>query len=363
MFLTDKNILHYLLARGLVTPSAAVDGDVQIIQGERRHRHFRIERQHGPGLFVKQVKQWDPATQACLEREAACYRLAAGDDGFAALREWVPAFRDWDPARRVLSVELFAGAKNFTQYHGQEGTAPAEIAGEVGTMLGQWHREIRLEPGDPRLGHLFEGRVPWILVLHRNPAQGFHPQGHGAHYVADTLRRDPTLSQAMEELARRYRPTCLIHGDVKWDNLLVTGDGDGNGVRIVDWEIADVGDPLWDVAGVFQSYLVFWLLSMPLTSGVAPAQIEQQANFPLPEIQPAFRAFWDAYLEARDLAGGDAEAALTTALRYTAARMTQTTYEAGVTYGQAIPQLRYMMQLAQNTLLKTDDAVHDLLGM
>ena len=366
MQLNADHLLDYLLGRGLVSPTAAVDGDIRIIEGDRRHRHFRVERGHGPGLFVKQVRQWDAETLACLRREASCYRLAAENASFAALQPWVPAYRDYDPARHVLTTEYFAEARNMTQFHGQTGTAPVEIAEALGQALGEWHARIRIEPGDPQYAGLFPNRLPFILTLHRSPAQAQHPQGAGSLYVANTLRQDPVLWQAMDDLARRYQPTCLIHGDIKWDNLLVLDEDGDLHLRIVDWEIADIGDPLWDAAGVLQSYLLFWLLSMPLTSQADPNRMDELARFPLPRIQPALRAFWDAYAESRGLAetGPDsASATLRVGLRFAAARMTQTAYETGVAYGQPIPQVRHMMQLAQNILLKTDQAVHDLLGM
>ncbi len=367
MILNEHNILHYLLGRGLVTPSAAVDGDIRIVQGDRRHRHFRIERSQGTGLFVKQVRQWDPQTTSCLQRESICYRLAAQDGAFASLRGRVPVYRDYDPSSHILTAEFFAEASNMTQLHGRLGTAPIEVAEDLGEMLGCWHREIRITPGDPRFGDVFPGRLPWILVMHRQPPQASHPDGQGALFVCNTLSQDPVLRQAMEGLVQGYKPTCLIHGDVKWDNILVLGEAapeaTERSTRMVDWEIADFGDPLWDVGGVFQSYLGFWLLSMPLASGVLSAQIEQQANFPLSTAQPALRAFWNAYRDAREMADDEAEEALRTSLRYAAARLTQTAYEAGVTYRQAIPQLRFMMQLSQNLLLKTDNAIHDLLGI
>ena len=360
--LEGSRVLDFLLKRGWLDRSVAVDGDVQVVAGDGRHRHFRVERPSGEsGLFVKQVKSRDPLTVACLEREAACCRLAATEPGFAALRGHVPALKGYDPYHHVLCVELFQGAPTFTAFHGASGSLPADLAAQVGTVLGDWHRDLRLKTGDARFGGLFPARLPWILDLQSSPLQTTHPQGPGALFVANTLRSDAALRGAFSELARSYTPSCLIHGDLKWDNLLVVQGEDGPSVRFVDWEIADIGDPLWDVAGVMQSYLLAWLLSMPLGSSLPGAQMEARARYPLASVQKALQAFWRAYADARALQDEPAE--LLRALRFTAGRLAQTTYESGVTYKAAIPQLRFMLELCRNTLLKTENAVHDLLGM
>lgn len=365
--LHNSQVLDYLLGRGWVDPALAVDGGLQVVEGERRHRHFRIEHKNGgKGLFLKQIKSWNPVTQVCLQREATCCRLAAADPAFEALKGWIPALRGYDPGLHVLGMELFQGAPNLTQFHGRTGKLAEGPARLLGTVLGRQHRDIRLQVGD-RLGALFPGRLPWILDLQSSPAQRSHRQGAGALYVANTLRHDPGLRQAFSQLAWSYQPSCLIHGDLKWDNVLVlesTERGqDEQSVRFVDWELADIGDPLWDVAGVIQSYWASWLFSRPLGSATPPNHMESQADFPLGSVQRALQAFWTAYDDARDFDEETGRRELVQALRFAAARLVQTAFETGVTHGRAVPQLPYLMQLSQSILLDTEQAVTDLVGM
>ena len=44
----------------------------------------------------------------------------------------------------------------------------------------------------------------------------------------------------------------MIHGDVKFDNILVSDDG----MLLVDWELAGLGAPVWDLAGVVDGLLI-----------------------------------------------------------------------------------------------------------
>ena len=43
---------------------------------------------------------------------------------------------------------------------------------------------------------------------------------------------------------------ALIHADLKHDNVLIERAADGLRVRILDWEMARIGDPAWDLAGL-----------------------------------------------------------------------------------------------------------------
>src|SRR5213076_3215200 len=84
------------------------------------------------------------------------------------------------------------------------------------------------------------------------------------------VRQYPEFPSALEALRTGWRSERLIHGDMKWDNCLVLGSGGpGQGpspplpLRVIDWELADFGDGLWDVGGIFHSFLCSWLMSMP----------------------------------------------------------------------------------------------------
>ena len=47
-----------------------------------------------------------------------------------------------------------------------------------------------------------------------------------------------------------WRAETFIHNDVKWDNFLVyarAGSRRLTQMKIIDWELANFGDPAWDV--------------------------------------------------------------------------------------------------------------------
>src|SRR5262249_34706490 len=99
MFLTQTNVVHYLLSRAVVTTGDVVDGDLGILEARRRNRNFRVIRKPGDGLFVKQIPSLVPETVMSLQREATCYRLTTSIASLAALRRYAPELVDYDPVK------------------------------------------------------------------------------------------------------------------------------------------------------------------------------------------------------------------------------------------------------------------------
>jgi hypothetical protein len=131
----------------------------------------------------------------------------------------------------------------------------------------------------------------------------------------------------------------------------------------VDWELADFGDACWDAGAVFQSYLSFWVFSMPATPGVPAEQLVGSAQFPVEKMQPAIRAFWRSYVETRGLGAEEARAALERSVGYGAARMIQTAYEYMFYAPQITASALYLLQLSLNILKSPREATASLLAL
>jgi aminoglycoside phosphotransferase (APT) family kinase protein len=61
---------------------------------------------------------------------------------------------------------------------------------------------------------------------------------------------DPVLVAGLRTARALWRSLALVHGDLKHDNVLVEPTPDGLRVRVLDWEMARIGDPAWDLAGL-----------------------------------------------------------------------------------------------------------------
>lgn len=368
MILTPANLVHYLMARGLVSPESVVDGDFTVVDMSRRNHNLQVTRKSAPGLFVKQVQDWDPHSAETLHREATCYWLAGNDPDFAPLAALLPKFHMYDPARQVLVVELIPGAETVAEYHRRMGRFPLGIAVQMGTLLGTYHRRVGGKTKSAERDGVFPRAVPWVLSLHFHNPSHFGAVSAGVNQLLGIVAQYPEFPAALDALRAEWTQDALIHGDMKWENCVVRATAEGGDeaaeVKIVDWELADIGDGCWDVGAIFQAYLTFWIMSMRIPpEQVRPERLPELAEFPIEAMQPAIGAFWSAYVGTL---GADADAArrlLRKSVRYGAARMIQTAWEY-LTYSPQInANALAMLQVSINVLTRPDDAIRHLLAI
>jgi aminoglycoside phosphotransferase (APT) family kinase protein len=348
------------LQRRLITDESVIDGDFLVVEVSRRNRNFKVIQRAAPGLFVKQIQNEDPQAIASLRCEATCYWLAANHPDGAALRDIVPSFYHYDPIRHVLVTALLGSSETVADHHRRVGAFPPEIGAALGRALGNYHRAAATALQAATTSSVFQRLTPWILSLHRqtiNPTAGISGANAG---LLQILRQYPEFQQNLDALGEQWQATSLIHGDMKWDNCLV--DGDAGSIRIVDWELADIGDPSWDSGAVLQSYVSFWVLSLPAGQTGDTEQLAGGAQYPLERMQAAIRAFWVAYRESRGIGRNDA-ALLERTVRYAAARMVLTAYETMQFSPQLSAHARYLLQVSLNMMTRPRDAARDLLSL
>lgn len=105
-----------------------------------------------------------------------------------------------------------------------------------------------LDPAEAGLADL--GKGPGYV--HRQVA------GWSARYRKARTRNVPSYEKVMAWLAEHQpedRGTCLIHNDIKLDNIVLDRDDPTRPIALLDWEMATVGDPLMDLSGA----LAFWV--------------------------------------------------------------------------------------------------------
>lgn len=363
MILSSRSLPGYLIDRGLVAAAEVVDGDLSVADLSRRNRNFRVGRGARPGLFVKQPHDWESFSADTIRREASCYLLARDDAGFASLGALLPRFVDFDAARSILVLELLPSDETLGEYHRRVGHFPLEMARALGAMLGAYHRDC----GSQRAGGgVFPRGMPWILnVVNHNPSH-LGPVSGGNQEVVRILTAHAEYGRALDGVRAGWRAEALVHGDMKWENCVVIPPerpDDAPGVRIVDWELADFGDPCWDVGSLFQAYLSFWILSIEGADQAPAHSLPSLARFPLERMQPAMRAFWETYVETLGVRGAAAEEWLRRSALYAAARMIQTVWEYSASTPRLSPNLLAILQVAMNVLLRPDDAVRQLLDI
>jgi thiamine kinase-like enzyme len=357
--LNKNDLVHYLLERGLLDYRAVVDGDVMVVEGARRHHNYSVIRRNGPGLFIKQMQPDQPFSAQTLQKEAACYAMIGDDAALAPIHAIMPRFRAYDPERHILVMELIANGENLTELHRRVNTFPADVAKRVGELLARYHDVSSRELLPRANSAIFQGQPPWILSFHLMPRGSVQNLSAANGQFMNILQSYPDFAQALDAIRMSWRHNALVHGDMKFDNIVVRNNGEET-MHVVDWELADVGDSAWDVASILQAYLTWWIGTLQRVPG---SEESDAAQYPLATIQPAMAAFWEAYASSRRLSAKDAEAELERAVSYAGARMLQTVYESMVWAPAMTQQAIWQVQACINILKQPRTAASDLLGL
>lgn len=296
----------------------------------------------GQRIFLKQ----DSVERSALEREATVLdALSANGSQFA------PRLIGFDSEQRLLITESV------------DGYAPLDR---------ELRRTLLAEPAAAMAAAIA------LANLHEHPPQmaGFaarsFPLSPNAQLTPETLVALPagyaqfaaTLQQArdaVDKLASRWRTTHFIHGDFKADNLLFRMEPrlkEQPPIVIVDWEMAGVGDPLWDVGSFVGSMLLAWIQALAPIAVSAQALGGRDAN-------PVRRQIGYFLLTYRHMAPGVFEATESfalTALQYAGIFMLHRVAGRLEITGLSDPAASLLLSFGRSLLTCPERAVEALLG-
>jgi hypothetical protein len=130
--------------------------------------------------------------------------------------------------------------------------------------------------------------------------------------------------------------------------------------RIVDWELADIGDASWDIGSILASYLAYWIFTTPMQPGL-PAPADTLSRHAA--MQPMLRAFWTSYAAARGLYPPAARQYLHRCLRFCAARLVVSVFEYMHNATALTPNATAALQVSRNLFTMPEQGARDVLGM
>lgn len=367
--LTHYEVARYLLRLGLVSQEQVVEGDLMVSGIPRRNANFKIVSKDRPGYLLKQGS--DPERRETVENEAAVYRLLLTRS--PRLGRYLPTLSHYSPGEHILVLGYIEDAVTLERHHRIHGRFSSRLAADLGAALAELHRSSwggAGEEAEETRNLPIRRDPPWILSLHR-PGLGMYCRISSANLqLIATIQKFPELGMRFEQLRQEWSHAVLVHFDVKWDNVLVAPKTPANahgkwtyGIKLVDWELAGLGDPCWDVGTVFGEYLGFWLHSIPSTGENSPDYLLDLARYPLRKMQPAIREFWRSYSRRMRLDMASHSLWLMRAVRYAAARLVQTAFEQGQTMAQLSGNALSQLQLSLNMLQRPEQAAVHLLGI
>jgi hypothetical protein len=118
-------------------------------------------------------------------------------------------------------------------------------------------------------------------------------------------QRHLELQQAIEQANATFNPCCLIHNDLRLNNILLhrqwmsypeASSSQESLIRIIDWESCLWGDPAFDLGDLIASYLAIWLESLVVSTSISLKEALSLAVTPLECLQPGMIQLLQTYL-------------------------------------------------------------------
>lgn len=357
MPLGAAQLVHYLLSRGSLTPDQVVNGHVSLVGAQRRNYNFKLRLDRG-GYFIKQASDTDPSAAKTLQHERDFYQAIESSPEIARL---VPRCLGYDARGPLLVLELRENAESLGDFHRRTRTFTPELGRATGAALGRFHaaalETAQARPWPSALPH----QLPWVLSLHEQPLEGFRMASAANIQLVQLLKRYPQFGRGLSRLRDSWSATHPIHGDLKWDNCLVAHGTAGLTVGFVDFEMADHGDPLWDVGSLLHSYLAQWILAMP--AAPRASDMIAAAPYPIEAMQGCLQSLWEGYAAAAGIAPERRLESLLKCVGFAGARLIQTGYEAMVSATEPSPSILFLLQASMNIMASPEDAARDLLEL
>jgi hypothetical protein len=325
---------------------------------------------HNRSWMVVSGDQYAIVKQPDTSREPDVLRLLASGDS-PALRAFLPALEAEDCHAGGIRISGIPHSKTLREAFDRSFPLPQTVLSRIGEGLGHCHLFGQLDHDTPALQEAMAGLAadhrfrtpPWVFDLAQPASTFLSASSAGNHEMVKTLQQFQELPELLAALRKAWEASGLVHNDLKWDNILAhpkDGETELTQVKIIDWEMAGIGDPCWDVGTMLSEFVAFWALSIPVVGG---EPYEDLAKYPIEDMQPAIRAFWDSYAEGMAFDRTMTRERLLKSVRFAGARLIQTSFERAQTMTHPTPHIFLLLQLSLNIMAQPEDAVEGLFGI
>jgi aminoglycoside phosphotransferase (APT) family kinase protein len=356
--LAVDTVLLFLLDHDLLSRGELFAHSVTAAAVSRRNRNLRVTISATRGFFIKQVEPVTESGVESLRREIAFYSdartRAVRARGHAPTPVWC------DQSRPLLVLELLPGHEGLWNHYSTFAAPRFPVA--CYKRLGQILAELHGVPADSSIRPVRDAHdgVPWVMAAHQPPVEALVNLSPAGSEVLRIVQASEVIAAGLTRAANAWKTAVFIHGDLRADNVLVRVEPDESAdVRLVDWELARPGDPMWDVAALVQDLLLYWVSGLDAVGPDADiARIVGTARVPWTVLQPAVQALWRAYTTTTS-SSQDPERLAT----LTAVRALQSVLEMAERRVHLPANGVLLLQMVENLLLDPGRAAAELLGI
>ncbi|WP_420146955.1 phosphotransferase family protein [Spirosoma sp.] len=368
MLLTGFNLAHYLLDKGYLALDSVLDGTFTAHPASSRNTNYVVNRTTADGaLFVKQIQAWDQEKIDTLRTEATCYWLANNESDYVHLRDFLPPYVAFDRQNHILITEAVSGAISLNDFYLRQREFPVPLAIRQAELLGSFHKNIARSMQDAPSFRLFRKQKPVVFIWSEAGFPAYSgDQSQAERQMVQLITQNEEYMKRLSAVRDQWQASSLTHGDIKPANFLINENALATGqydLRLIDWETADIGDPCWDVAAIFQSYLYFWIFYEPTSGRHSGQNPFSNYGFSLEAMQPSMQQFWKTYAQLMDWTTEEAQSYLLKTVGYCALKLIHTCYESIQQATAMTIHTARLLQLSLNMLRSPEEAVRSVLGI
>jgi Phosphotransferase enzyme family len=229
------------------------------------------------------------------------------------LGDFLPELLHFDPDNSILIVNYLSDYIDLYKYYIQGQQFPVEITRSIGQLLATIHSQTFQQSQYQRFLDPNEARDVASKIAAQKQSYAHQIVRRLSRITPDIFRmmppeclqffrlyqRFPSLSQAIAELADAIVPSCVVHNDLKINNILLDLDWERPGsqlIKLIDWERTSWGDPAFDLGCLLGSYLEIWLDGLVISQTLSINESLQLATTPLELLQPSLATLVESYL-------------------------------------------------------------------
>ena len=358
MIINPINIGHYLMDRGHLTPDQLVIDKFTVHQNGRRNNNYIVNKNQNQALFIKQVRTFEAEKTETLKREATCYWLAQNESTLSDWSELMPEYVDFDYVNHLL-ISKYYSALPVEKYLLRTPQLKTQFAENLAKAIAGYHNRQTAQLLKSRFEKLFPAETPFVIKLGHNMfASSWRVNETYQKELLELIKSDEDHLKRIQSVADEWKVECLIHGDLKFQNLLID---ENENLRIVDWETCDLGDPCWDIAAVFHSYLFAWMMKELKGSDQSNGHQTEILEFELSIVQNQLAAFWTCYVAELSMNRETAEQYLLKSIRFCALKLLHTSFEITNQSKKTDHLVASVLQLSLNILKDPQESRVELL--
>jgi hypothetical protein len=312
MFLLGKQNVHdYLIQKGIITISQSVSQIEQL--GNCKNFNLLVQLSDGRHLLVKQeCHDGQGHTLGECETEWQMRTFLHHFSELAPLRSLVSVPILFDIDASILIFNYLNHYVELKAFYSEENTYPPVILEAIGSTLAMFHRTTIDQPS---YRDFFENtskttgiaEAPTFLwrLKYLGPQIFSVICPDGIEFLK-LYQRHADLQRAIEEASAVFTPRCLIHNDLRLNNILLhhrwishteTNPLRESLIKLIDWESCVWGDPAFDLGDLIASYLNIWLDSLVVSKATSLKEALSLAVTPLELLQPGIIQLLRVYLK------------------------------------------------------------------